>query len=233
VAMVRITERGGGWVLSFDRAPVNAIDIDALVEIERAVKKACDSESCTSLVITGHGGHFSAGIDVKALSAYTADQKATMLRAANRMIRAIYGAPMPTVAAVNGHALGAGLVVVLACDVRVGVEGNYELGLTEARAGVPFPAGPLEVVRAELGADAMRQAVLGAEVMAPSARRAAWFLDRVVPAANLIDESSAEAARRSDLPAYAAVKLQLRAATLARLDEIIANDDDPMLRGWL
>lgn len=233
MALVRITEKGGGWIMSFDRAPANAIDITALIEIERAVKKACISESCTSLVMTGHDGFFSAGIDVKAVAAYNKDERAEMLRAANRMIRALYGAPIPTVAAVNGHALGAGLVLALACDVRLAAQGNYDLGLTEAQAGVPFPAGPLEVVRAELSADTIRQAVMGAEVFAPSSRRAGWFLDRVVPRANLIDEALAEAARRSELPGYGAVKRQLRAPALARMDEIIEKGDDPLSSGWL
>lgn len=233
VAVVSITERGGRWVLSLDHAPVNAIDLQVVSEAERAIAKACVSESCTSLVITGSGRVFSAGIDVQAIPNYDPDQLAEMIRCANRTVRAIYGAPIPTVAAVNGHALGAGLVLALACDVRVAAEGTYDLGLTEARVGVPFPACAMEVVRAELPPDALRELVLGADVVAPSSRRAAWFLDRVVSADTLIDEALAEAARRTSLPAYAAVKAQLRARVLARMDEIIENDDDPLTRAWI
>lgn len=232
MAVVSITERGGGWVLSLERAPINAIDLAVVTEAEGAVAKAIASESCTSLVITGHGDAFSAGIDVKAVPKYSADELGQMIGGANRLIRAVYGAPMPTVAAINGHALGAGLVLALACDVRIAAQGSYELGLTEARAGVPFPACPLEVVRAELSPDAVRGLALGAGTFAPSDSRAGWFIDSIVSPGTLVDEALAEAAARTSLPAYAAVKLQLRAPVLARMDEIIEKNDDPLLHGW-
>ncbi len=232
MSVVSITERGSGWIISLDRAPVNAIDLAVVAEATRAVSKAADSESCTSLVLTGRGDYFCAGIDVKAVPNYSADELGLMIGGANRLVRAIYGAPMPTVAAINGHALGAGLVLALACDGRIAAEGNYQMGLTEARAGVAFPACPLEVVRAELPPDAVRQMVLGAESVAPSSRHAGWFIDRMVSRESLLDQALAEATARTSLPAYAGVKSQLRAPVLARMDEIIEKNDDPLLHGW-
>jgi hypothetical protein len=51
------------------------------------------------------------------------------------------------VAAINGHALGGGFVLALACDYRIAADNEAaKLGMTEAQAGIPFPAGPLEVM---------------------------------------------------------------------------------------
>lgn len=220
-------------MLSLNRAPANAIDLSVVTEAERALTKACASDSCSSLVLTGSSDVFSTGIDVTKVPRYSAEERSEMVSCTNRTLRMLYGAPMPTIAALNGDALGAGLALALACDVRVACEGSYEIGLTEARAGVPLAACALEILRRELTPDAMRQMVLGAEVFTPGSRRAAWFLDRVVPADTLIDEASAEAASRSSLPAYSTVKAQLRSAALARMDEIIEKDDDPLVRAWI
>jgi len=232
VAVVSITERGSVWVITMERAPANAIEATLLADLERALKKASVSESCRALVVTGRERFFSAGIDVKVVPAYEPDQRAATLRAANRTVHALYSFPKPTVAAVNGHALGAGLCIALACDLRIAAEGRYELGLTEAKAGVPFPAAPLELVRAELGPDHARVLVLGADTFPSSDPRASWFLDRSVPAAELIQEAIAEATARAAYPAYAAVKKQLRAATVERMATIIEQDADPLLSSW-
>ena len=75
-----------------------------------------------------------------------------------------------TVAAVNGHAVAAGLVLALACDRRIGPDRNAHFGLTEVRAGIPFPAVAMAIVRAELAPAAARSLVLlGQRVDATSA----------------------------------------------------------------
>jgi enoyl-CoA hydratase len=68
--------------------------------------------------------------------------------------------PIPTVAAVNGHAIAGGLVLMLACDWRLAVDREALFGLTEIRAGVPYPAAAHAVVQAELAPAAARELVL-------------------------------------------------------------------------
>jgi enoyl-CoA hydratase len=233
MAVVSITERGSVWVIAMERAPSNAVDASLLADLERGLTKAAISDSCSALVVTGRDRFFSAGIDIKVVAAYEPEQKQAMLRAANRLVHLLYGFPKPTVAAVNGHALGAGLCVALACDLRIASQGRYELGLTEAKAGVPFPACPLEVVRAELAPEHARMLVLGADSVPATDPRASWFLDRVVPASELVRAAIAEAESRVAYPAYAAVKQQLRAAALERMASIVEQDADPLLDSWL
>jgi enoyl-CoA hydratase/carnithine racemase len=105
-------------------------------------------------------------------------------------------------AAVSGHAIGAGLVVAIASDLRVVASGAFKLGLTEAAAGIPFPAAPLAICRAELSPRALRVLAL------------------------------AEAKRRAGIAAYGRVKLQVRANTIARLHEIVEKDDEPLFDRW-
>src|SRR5205807_4146481 len=99
---------------------------------------------------TGAGHCFSAGIDTKAAAGAGAEDQIAGVRAINRTVSKLFGLPLPVVAAVNGHALGGGLVIPLACDVVVTTRRECKLGLTEVAAGVPFPAVALAAVRARL-----------------------------------------------------------------------------------
>jgi enoyl-CoA hydratase len=196
------------------------------------VSEAAAAEACRALVVTGDGPAFCAGIDVKVVPRYDAGTRRDMVREVNRAIGRLYGLPKPTVAAVNGHALGAGLVLVLACDFRLGTDGSYQLGLPEITAGIPFPAAPMLVVRSELPQNVARSLTLTGVSFGPRDGPAAAFLDEVVPPDRLLEAAIARARSASELRAFATVKRQLKAEALRRIEEIVDGEADPMLREW-
>jgi enoyl-CoA hydratase len=231
-AVIRTIDRDGVRIVSFARAPMNAIDLSFVMALGACVEDAADSAACRAVVLTGDPPAFSAGIDIKAVPAYDAATRADMIRRINRCVLQFYGLPKPTVAAINGHALGAGLVLALACDFRLAAAGSYRLGLTEVTAGVPFPAAPLLVVQAELDHDVARRLTLSGAVFGPEDPFAS-FIDDVVPRDQLIERAIDRAASAARAPAYAAVKRQLRAATLERIADVVQRDADPLLAGWI
>jgi enoyl-CoA hydratase len=118
------------------------------------------------VVLTGGGQVFSAGVDTGAFARDTRDQRQAMVRAITRMVAQLLAIPVPVVAAVNGHALGGGFVLMLACDYRIAVDVEAaKFGMTEAQAGIPFPAGPLEIIRHELGPELLRRLTLTSAVL--------------------------------------------------------------------
>src|SRR5262249_32981759 len=125
------------------------------------------------------------------------------------------------------------LVLVLTCDLRLAAEGDFRLGLTEGKAGIPFPAGPLAVARAELSPESLRQLALTSATAGPASPRLAGIVDRVVPAEGLPAAAQDEARALAAQPAFAAVKRQLRGDTIARLRRIVERDEEPLLQGWL
>jgi enoyl-CoA hydratase len=155
-----------------------------------------------------------------------------MIRGIDGTILTLYGLPKPTVAAINGHALGGGLVIALACDVRIAAAGSYSLGLLEVTAGIPFPAGPLIVVQSELDPQTASTLALTGRTVGPSDELAARFIDAVVPGETLLATAVERARTLAGLRGYAAVKHQLRAAALARLKAIVLEDSDPLLDDW-
>jgi enoyl-CoA hydratase len=230
---VRLERSGPVWTLVFDRPPANAVDLELATALADAVADVAASAECRGLVVTGAGRFFSAGIDVKAVPGYDAATRATMLRTINATLARFYAIPLPVVAAVNGPAVGAAHVLALACDVRLAADGEYRVGLTEAAAGIPFPAVPLLVVEAEVGERAARLATVTGASLSPAEAVRIGLLDEVLPAATLLDAARARVEALAALPGFAAVKAQLRRATVARMKRVVAEDDEPLLRAWI
>ena len=186
-------------------------------------------------MLTGHGEFFSAGLDLKVVPTYGPEQQRTMVMAINRLVGRLYGLRLPTVAAVNGHAIAGGLVVVLACDFRIGRRGSYRLGLTETRAAVPYPVAAMTVVTTELAPAVARRAVLLARNGTPENALADGILDEVQDGEAIIARALDVARELAALPrsAYASIKRQLRATALERIAAVLATGADPLVETWL
>jgi enoyl-CoA hydratase len=232
---LRITRDEGLALLHFDRPPANAIELGCLREMEEALARLERDADARALVLTGTGSCFSAGLDLKIVPAYGPQQQRETVLAIDRALARLYGLPIPTVAALNGHAIAGGLVFALACDQRIGARGGYRLGLTEARAGIPFPAVAMAVVRAELAPAAARRLTLAARNYCPEQAMGDGILDELVEPGALLERARAVALELAATPreAYARIKEQLRAETLAWCRRVAETGEDPLADSWL
>jgi enoyl-CoA hydratase len=217
------------WILSLNRPPVNAINLALISALGEHLAQAAQAEWCRAVVLTGRGRIFSGGIDVKEVPAYDRATQQALLRAINRAVAGLYGLAKPTVAAINGHALGAGLVLALTCDFRLAAEGNYQLGLPEARVGIPFPAAPLVVIESELGPHDRTELALTGVPASPHDPLATRFLRAVMPPEQLLDEALALASSLAEVQIYGTVKAQIKATAMERLHAIVEHDAAPLL----
>jgi enoyl-CoA hydratase len=126
-------------------------------------------------------------------------------------------------------------VLALACDYRVGTTAPCRLGLTEGRAGIPFPAVAMAVVRAELPPAAARRLTLVARNYDTAAALADGVLDELQPPDLVLARAEAVASDLGGIPrlAYARIKQQLRADTLAFNARVVASGTDPLADAWL
>jgi enoyl-CoA hydratase len=228
------TERQGRVsVLRLHRPPVNAADLPFARAIHDAVVAARGDAATAAVVVTGIPGYFCAGVDTRAIPSYDADTRAEMLRTINRTILALYSCPKPVVAAVSGHALGAGLVLALTADVRLAARGEFKLGLTESVAGIPFPACPLVVIRAELAPDVLRVLAIGSASHRPESEVMRGVVDRVIAPEELVTEAVREADALAEHRGHAVVNRQIRASAIAEMERAVVHGDEPMFRGWV
>jgi enoyl-CoA hydratase len=113
---------------------LNAMDWDVFDGLARAADEVAGHDEVRVVVVSGEGRSFSSGIDTSTFGDAQGDPKDRLPRA-QAGFRKIAALPMPTVAKVQGHALGAGLQLALACDIRVVAE-DSSLGLLEGKYGI-------------------------------------------------------------------------------------------------
>lgn len=232
---VTVTPRGSGLLLTIDRPPVNALDLDTIEALRATFAAVAAAPPTGGIVLTGAGERaFSAGVDTTAFASYDATRRRRLVLAITDMTAALLSIACPVVAAVNGHALGGGFVLMLACDLRLAVQSEAaRFGLTEARAGVPFPAGPAEIIRSELPATLLRRWTLSSEVVDAATLAGHDVIDALCPIHALVETALQRAAALAAQPAFATVKRQVRGPLAARVATLAAQSDDPLLASFL
>lgn len=231
---VRIDRRGKVGVLTLDRPPVNAIDLEILKEAEEALEDLFSDDSVGAILFTGAGGCFCAGVDLKIVPAYDRERQREYVDRVNRVITRAFSCPKPTVAAVNGAANAGGFILMLCCDYRIAVEGDYPLGVTEARIGIPFPVSTLEVLRQELAHPVLRRLVLTG-LNYPPERHLAWgVLDELVAGGKLMERALEMAEYMAGLPGggFSDIKRQVKGRALERVESVVCAGE-PMLESWI
>ena len=216
-------------LISIERPPVNALDLDAIAELKQAFATAAREMPQGGVVLTGGGDVFSAGVDTRAFASYSGEQRQAMVQAITHMVAQLLAIPVPVVAAVNGHALGGGFVLMLGCDYRMGVDREAaRLGMTEAQAGIPFPIGPLEVIRHELSPELLRRMTLTSAVLGMHELQAR-VIDELCAVEDLRSKSLAKAKSLAAQPAFRTVKQQIRGGLAQRVATLAASGQDALL----
>jgi enoyl-CoA hydratase len=221
---LKSTPAGDTLVLTIDRPPVNALNLPTVEMMANAFAVVAANPPKAGVVLTGAGTTaFSAGVDVNVWhDEYGPDLKRAMMRAINRMVAILLAIPCPVVAALNGHALGGGFVLMLGCDHRIAPDSpNAQFGLLEARAGVPFPAGPAALIQTELPVTLARRWTLSGNVVSPRELLAAGVVDALHSPRMVLYEALKVAAQMAKQPAYAEVKRQVRGALADHLAELV------------
>ena len=119
---INLNQTGGVLTATLNRPKANAFDETMVEELISVLKTAQENDSVRCLVLTGSGRFFSAGQDVTAFNREEVSFREHLHRTYNRVITKMHGLEKPIVGAINGPAVGAGLGVALATDLRVAAE---------------------------------------------------------------------------------------------------------------
>ena len=122
--------------ITLDNPPANSYDIEFMRELAGAIGEANDSDVRVVVLRSASEKFFSAGADVKRFLANDVDANMDMIRLAHEALASIARSPKLFVAFIAGHALGGGLEMALACDLRYAAEGRYRLGTPEVTLGL-------------------------------------------------------------------------------------------------
>lgn len=210
-------------VVDIDDGKANALSPAVLDDLDAALTRA--EGEARALLLVGRPGRFSAGFDLRVMTA-GAESVRSLVGQGGRLLMRICQSPLPVVAACSGHAIAAGALTLLACDHRVGADVDAKIGLNELGIGMPLPHYAVALARHRLTTTALTPATLGAQMYDPAGAAEVGYLDRVVPADDLVAEALADARRlagyRSD--AFRTTKRLVRGALAA--DVLATIDDD-------
>lgn len=214
--VIHTERRGRVLVITMDRPEAkNAINGQLATELWAAVQQLDDSDDLTAGVLTGAGGAFSSGMDLKAFA------RGEDLGQFTDFIR--HGARKPLIAAIEGFALAGGLEMALVCDLLVAAEGA-RLGIPEVKVGLFAAGAGLMRLPSRVGfGTAMEMALTGDPISAEEAE-ALGLVSRLAEPGSAVDvavELAERIARNAPL-AVAASKRIVRAAPGASEAELFA-----------
>ncbi len=211
--LVLARQEGRVRVLTLNRPEArNALNAALRQELMLCLDEAKNDGSVGAIVLTGSGSSFAAGADLRELLARTSAEQEAFLQPPN-IYSAVEAMPKPILAALNGHALGAGLELATACDLRV-CSASAKLGQPEINlALIPGGGGTQRLHRLVGPSQAARLVLTGDPVEADAALRIG-LVDQLVPADDVVVRATvlAAAMANKDPVAVAAAKEALRAA---------------------
>jgi enoyl-CoA hydratase len=194
--------------ITMDDGKANVMSLAMIGALADAFRRAETDGAVT--VLTGRGSLFSAGYDM-ALFGRPVEEIAATLQAGGELIEQILAHPYPVVAAGNGHAIAQGAFTLLACDVRLGVRGEFKTGLNEVAIGLTIPHYGVEVARHQLAPAWFDHATLTGTLYEPERAQVAGFFHE------LVDPADLAAAARNEAERLCGLDMEAHAGTLARV----------------
>jgi cyclohexa-1,5-dienecarbonyl-CoA hydratase len=175
-----LLEKGGGAAeITINRPPLNILDIPTLEEMNQALAELKDDDEVKVVVITGSGDKaFSAGV---AVGDHLGDKLPKMVEVFHKLFLALIDVDKPTIALVNGVALGGGCEIVAGCDMAVASD-KAQLGQPEIKLGVYPPPASVLFPRI-MGRQKAFELILSGDSISAKEAEAIGLVNKVFPAA--------------------------------------------------
>ena len=209
--------------LTLNNGKVNAISPDVIVAFNAALDQAVQDRAV--VIITGQPGILSGGYDLKVMTS-SPQNAVALVTAGSTLARRMLAHPYPIIVACPGHAIAKGAFILLSADYRIGVEGPFNIGLNEVQIGMTMHHAGIELARDRLRRSAFHRSVINGEIFNPEGAVDAGFLDKVVPAEQLMATAvaAAQQLKKINMTAHKNTKLKVRKALLETLDKAIELD---------
>ena len=221
--IVQFAEEEKYSLITLDDGKANAVSFVMLDQLNSALDQA--EEAGKVVVITGRPGKFSAGFDLSVMS-QGGEQVMKLVSGGADFAKRILQFPTPVVLAVTGHALAMGGIMLMTADYRIGIAGDYKLGLNEVAIGMSMPRFGVEIARSKLAPAHFELSVNCAYLYDAEGAVESGYLDEAVDSGQLMYRAVAIAEQLSGLnmEAHKNTKSRVRAPLLRALEEAMELD---------
>ena len=186
---VDFSRDGAIGYITLDKPPANSYDSAMVEEFGDAVQEAGADDAVKAVILrSASDKFFSAGADVKAFMASSPEDNLAMVETSHGALARIAAIPKVFIALIQGHALGGGLELALACDLRFAAQGGYKLGVPEVTLGLLPGNGGTQRLPRLIGASRALELMVTGRQVAPDEALELGIVNRVLPA----EEAEAE-----------------------------------------
>jgi enoyl-CoA hydratase len=192
---------------------LNAMNKQLWLDFQAALADAKADPAIKALIVTGKGRAFSTGADLKESKTRSAEDYRDYLEELQAASRAVIAYEKPTIAAINGYALGSGYELALACDLRIAAE-DAQIGSPEARVTSSVTGGALRLLQDLVGAGKARELLFTAENVDGTEAERIGLVNRAVPADELMSTAREMAVKIAANSAFS-IKMIKRGLQLA------------------
>ncbi len=223
---VSVERRDSVLVVHLDDGKANALSSSMIAAIGAALDQAESDDSIGAMVLHGREGKFCAGFDLSVMRGGDISAMANLVCDGGELVSRLYGSSIPVVAACTGHALAAGALLLLGCDVRVGADVDCKIGLNEVAIGMVLPDWAFNIAVERLSRRHLQLAVATARITDARGAVDVGYLDEVAAADAVLDVAVARATELATLNgrAYAGTVRALRGELIAEMATQIASD---------
>ncbi|RLF11131.1 MAG: hypothetical protein DRJ98_04410 [Thermoprotei archaeon] len=183
---------GVAWI-TLNRPPLNVMNTEMLLELADAFRKAGSDEAVSVIVVTGAGKAFSAGADV---ADHMPDKLDAFIKAFNGVFYAMWEVDKPIIAAVNGHALGGGCELMIACDMAIAAA-EAQIGQPEIVVGV-YPPVAIPIMPQLIGRMKAFELILTGDRVSGEEAAKIGLVNRAVPSDKLMEAVNELVAKLKD-----------------------------------
>lgn len=166
-------------VVTIDNPPVNALHPDVADQIRDAALAVAADKMCRSLLLTGQGRCFVAGGDINYFTTIDRRGAERMALRVQRMQKELFDLRVPVIACLNGHALGGGCELMLACDIVIG-ETQATIGVTEVTLGLIPGAGGTQMLAQSLPPGTAKRLLFTGDRLSAEEAHRLGLIDQVV-----------------------------------------------------
>ena len=216
--IVSKSEEDGIVTIQFDDGKANVLNSTSLSALDQALEA---SRSAKAVLLKGREGCFCGGLDLKTLpSLEPAALNATLKQFADLCVK-LLTFPRPIVAAVDGHAIAGGTVILLCCDARVGSARTMKIGLSEVAIGLALPSFVIRLAERAVPADELIEAVLHGRLYSSQEAAKMGYLGSVVSEGEVLERSRELATKLGALPnpAYRTTKERMLKPMLSSMEQ--------------
>ncbi len=203
-------------VVTLDRPPCNALNSALIEALHTAVDTAIRDDDVRGMVLGSNvPGVFCCGFDVHEVSQYDRETVTLFFARFIELYESLYLLPKPVIGAISGHSDSWGVILALACDLRIFGRGDFRFAFSQINAGIPLPPGLVRILVGTLGPSAARELLFTCSGIVPERALSLGLAHEIVDQVSIKSKALAECTILAGKPAktFADLKRSLRIAS--------------------